>query len=147
MQLVWTDDKMHQKDCPVAVSIDYKDSFLSQGNGWNTLNFPNEAERKAFDYDPAQLHGVVVLVFTSCDWDNCEDSYLGPKDFDEQSKQWEMKINGIAVNSLHPIGHKAFLVKGVNGIYFSPSSENDYKIEIKVNELSKHVKISSFIIY
>ena len=138
---------MHQKYCPVAVSIDYKDSFLSQGTGWKTLTIPNEAEKKAHGYDPSQLQGVVVLVFTGCDWDNCEESYLGPKEFGEQTKKWEMKINGITVKNLVSIGHKALLAKGVNGMYFSPTSDNDYKIEIKVNEPSKFVKISSFIIY
>jgi len=146
MQLVWSDGKMHQKDCPVIVNIDHKDSFFSQkGNGWNTIAIPNEAERRAYNYDPSLLQGVVVLVFTTCDWGKCEESYAGPDDF---GKIWEMKINGLTANSLVPIGHDALLVTNEDGLYYFPSSHNnDYKIEIQVNEPSKTVKISSFVVY
>ena len=58
-----------------------------------------------------------------------------------------MKINGETVNKLIPIGADALILKGVDGIHFSPSSKNDYEIQIKVNEPSKYVKISSIIIY
>jgi len=144
MQLVWDDDKMHQDDCPFAVSIDYKDSFLSNGDGWNSLNIPNGAERKAYDYNPAELEGIVVVVLTSCDWDNCAKGYLRPADFGEK---WEMRINGITVKGLVSIGNKSLVVQGEKGIKFPASSDNDYKIEIKVNEEGSYVKISSFIIH
>jgi hypothetical protein len=148
MQLVWSDDNMHQKNCPVTISIDHKDSFLSQeGNGWNVLTIPNEAEKKAYGYEPALSHGVVVMIFTPCEWGECEESYLGPKDFIGQNKTWEMKINGETVNKLVPIGADALIAKGVDGINFSLSSKNDYEIQIKVNEPLKYVKISSVIIF
>ena len=147
MQLVWTDDKMHQEDCPVTVNIDHKDSFLSTGDGWSVLRVPNEAERKAYGYDPAKLRGVVVVVFTSCEWDKCEEKYIGPKDFNGDAKKWHMKINDTPVEKLVDIGHKAFLAKAKDGIEFTPSLEGDFKFEIKVDNPSQHVKVSSFIVY
>mmetsp|Transcript_24217 Transcript_24217/g.67078 ORF Transcript_24217/g.67078 Transcript_24217/m.67078 type:complete len:678 (+) Transcript_24217:253-2286(+) len=147
MLLTWEETDMRQDDCPVAVSIDYKDSFLSQGSGWNTLTVPNEAERKAYGYNPSDLQGLVVISFRSCDWDKCEKEYLGPKDFYGEEKKWEMKVNGVVVENLVDIGHKVFLLQSKTGIYFPPTSDNDYKFEIKVNEPSKYVKISTFIVY
>lgn len=147
MQLVWTDDKMHQFNCPVKVNVDYKDSFFSSGDRWNSLVIPNEAERKAQNYNPEGLRGIVVVVFTSCDWDDCEESYIGPKDFNGDAKKWKMKINGTPVNSLADIGHNAFVAKGKEGIRFPPSPSNDYKFEIKVDDPSKHVKVSAFVVY
>lgn len=144
MQLVWTDDDMHQ-DCPVAVNVDHKDSFLSKGNGWHTLVFPNEAERRAYDYNPEELKGNVIIVFTKCDWNECEEAYLGPKEF---KKGWKMKINGSPVTKLLDIGHDAFVAKHNDGFEFLPSVDNDYKFEIKVmGDESKYVKVSSFIVY
>eukprot|EP00535_Pseudo-nitzschia_heimii_P006093 CAMPEP_0197183210 /NCGR_PEP_ID=MMETSP1423-20130617/7663_1 /TAXON_ID=476441 /ORGANISM="Pseudo-nitzschia heimii, Strain UNC1101" /LENGTH=670 /DNA_ID=CAMNT_0042633773 /DNA_START=138 /DNA_END=2150 /DNA_ORIENTATION=+ len=147
MQLVWTDDKMHQDDCPVAVNIDHKDSFFSTGDGWNTLSFPNEAERKAYNYNTKALHGIVVLIFTPCEWDRCDEGYIDQKDFNGDSKKWEMKINGVPVQRLVNIGNKAFIAKSNDGIKFPPSPDEDYKFEIKLNDPSQHVKISSFIVY
>lgn len=145
MQLVWTDDKMHEHNCEVPVNIDHKDSFFSTGNGWNSLTFPNEAERSAYNYNPKELKGIVVLVFVKCDWGKCEEAYLGPKDLSDN--QYEMKINGIPVEKLLNIQHDALVAKHKDGINFPPSANNDYKFEIKVNDPSKHVKISSFIVY
>ena len=150
MQLVWTNDNMHQDDCPVAVNCDHKDSFMSNGGGWNSLTIPNVAERRAYNYNPSKdLQGIVVVVFTSCEWDNCEEAYIGPKDFNGDAKKWQMKINGISAERLVDIGHKAFVVSrgGEDGVRFPPSTDNDYKFEIKVDDPSKHVKISSFIVY
>ena len=138
---------MRQDDCPVAVSIDYKDFFLSQGEGWNTLTFPNEAERKAYGYDPKELQGLVVVSFRTCDWDNCEKKFMGPESFNGEKKKWDMKVNGVVVESLVDIGHRVFLLKDQNGLYFPPSSNNDYKFEIKLHNPKKYVKISSFIVY
>merc|ERR1712086_259172 len=143
MQLVWTDDKMHQDDCPVAVNIDHKDSFFSTGDRWNTLSFPNEAERKAYNYNTEELHGIVVLVFTPCEWDRCDEGYIDQKDFNGDSKKWEMKINGVPVERLVDIGNKAFIAKSNDGIKFPLSPDDDYKFEIKLNDPSQHVKISS----
>eukprot|EP00536_Pseudo-nitzschia_multiseries_P002555 jgi/Psemu1/183824/e_gw1.34.121.1 len=147
MLLTWEQNNMRHDDCPVPVSIDYKDTFLSQGIGWNTLTFPNEAEREAYGYDPSQLEGLVVIAFKTCDWDRCEKEYLGPKDYDGDQKKWEMKVNGIVVEKFVDIGHRVFLLQNENGIHFPPSSDNDYKFEIKVNKPSKYVKISAFIVY
>lgn len=147
MQLVWTDDKMHEHNCPVSVNIDHKDSFFSTGSQWNSLTFPNEAERSAYNYKPEELQGIVVLVFVKCDWGNCEKGYLGPEQLGGDVDEYEMKINGILVEKLIDIQHDAFVAKNKDGIKFSPSANNDYKIEIKVKDSSKHVKISSFIVY
>lgn len=149
MQLVWMDDKMHQADCPVAVNIDHKDSFYSTGDNWNALTFPNEAERRAYNYDLGELEGIVVIVFTSCEWGECEDGYIGPEDFNGDNKKWELRINGLPVTRLVDIGHKAFLAMGDNkhGVRFPPSDNDNYKFEIKVDDPSNHVKVSSFIVY
>jgi hypothetical protein len=147
MLLVWTDADLHQQDCPVTVSPDYKDSFLAHGSGWNALVFPNEAERKAYGYKPSELHGVIAVAFTSCDWDRCEKGYLGWKDFGGEENKWEMKVNGVPVESLVSVGKYVYVLRGENGINFSPSSTDDYKFEIKVNTESGYVKISSFIVH
>ena len=147
MQLIWTDEKMHNK-CPVTVNVDHKDSFFSTGSGWKTLTFPNEAERKAYNYNPAELQGIVVISFTVvCNWDDCEEASLGPDDLGGDAKKWNMKINGTPVKKFLGIGHGAVVAKGTDGVYFPPSPENDYKFEIKVEDPSKYVKISSFIVY
>jgi len=147
MQLVWTDGNMHQDDCPVTVNVDHKDSFMSVGDGWKSLVFPNEAERRAYNYDSEKFEGIVVISFTSCEWGRCEEGYVGPKDFEGDDKKWDMKINGIPVTNFLDINHDAFVAKNKDGVNFPPSPDGDYKLEIKLNDPANHVKISSFIVY
>lgn len=147
MQLVWTDGKMHQDDCPFTVNVDHKDSFLSVGDGWKSLVFPNQAEIRAYNYDSEKLEGIVVISFTSCEWGQCEEGYVGPKDFGGDDKKWDMKINGTPVKNLLDIGHEAFVAKHKDGVKFPSSPDGDYKFEIKLKDPSNHVKISSFIVY
>lgn len=147
LQLVWEDDKFHQKDCPTIISPDHKDYFFTQaGRGWSELMFPNDAEKNAYRYDPTNHQGLMILVFRKCDWGQCEEGYLGAEDLTEE-KEWEMKINGEPVVKLIDIGHLAFIAKGKNGMKFTPNEAGTYKIEIQVNEPSHFVKISSFVIY
>ena len=147
MQLVWTDEKLHQFDCPVVVNADHKDSFLSIGDGWNELSIPNKAERKAYNYNMKELHGIVVIVFTYCRKNRCEEGDIRSRDFHGNAKKWEMKINGVPVERLVDIDNDAFIAASKDGINFPLSRDDDYKIEIRVLHPSHHVKISSFIVY
>jgi len=113
--------------------------------GWAKLSFPNDAEKTAYNYVPSQFKGVIVLVFRSCDWGKCEKGFLDEEDY--QKKRWEMKVNSEPVIEIGDIGAGAMLLKGKDGIYFTPNEEGAYDFEIKVNEPNSFVKLSSFIIF
>ncbi len=146
MRLTWAGGK-EREDCPVTCKPDYKDAFLtSHRDGWTKLTIPNDAERRAYKYDPSQHRGVIVLVLRGCDYGKCEKGFLTAEHYGEG--KWEMKVNGVAVTSIVEIGFEALLVKGPGGSsYFSPKADGGYDIEVRVVESGSFVKVSSFILY
>jgi hypothetical protein len=145
MRLVW-ESKYKLWDCPVTAHPDSKDTFMTHFNdGWTKLSLPNNVERQAYQYDPSQFKGIVILVLRSCDWGKCEAGFLNAEDYD--GKKWEMKVNGKKVEALVYFGPEAWAAKGSDGIYFSPNSKGVYEIEIHVNEKDSFVLVSSFVLY
>jgi hypothetical protein len=145
MRLVW-EPKVREWNCPVTCSPDAKDSFMtSYKDGWTKLSLPNNAEKKAYQYDPAQFKGIIILVLRSCDWGKCEAGFLKAEDYHD--KKWEMKVNGKEVESLVHLGHEAWAANGSEGMYFSPNSRDDYDIEINVIETDSFLLVTSFILY
>lgn len=145
MRLAWTQWK-EREACQVVCKPDYKDFFLtSDRDDWTKLTIPNEAEKKAYQYDHSQFMGIIVIALRGCDYGKCEKGFLTAENYDE--KKWEMKVNGKAVTSVVDIGFEGLIVKWDDGVYFPPNANGDYEIELRVSESGSFVKVSSFILY
>ena len=150
MQLGWSNEggTERQIGCSVIVKPDYKDYFfVREGDGWAKMIFPNDKERIAYGYDPSKMHGIILILFKSCDWGKCAKNFLQGNDLNE-GKKWEMKINGIPVEMFHTLGGASMPVNDKKGIRFLPDRKYPYyEIEIKVNHPNSYVKISSIILF
>lgn len=149
MTLVKDQTGMATQICADAiVAPDFKDSFFANGEPvWKELVFPNAAEQRAYSYDPSKLLGLILLVFTGCDWGVCDEGYLWPADLSGDSKLWDMKINGEQVESLVNFDQWSVMAKSKNGFYFAPNENGGYRIEVHVNDPKSFLKISSVIAY
>ena len=147
MRLVY---EMHKEreNCPgYIVKPDYPDSFFTNHlDGWTKLTFPNEAEKKAYGYDPTHYEGIFILHGKGCSWGKCPKGFLTPVE-DHAEKHWEMKINDQLVSTVIGIGAGAAVVKGENGILFTPNSNGQYEIEIRVNKDESYLELSDFVLY
>jgi hypothetical protein len=127
-------------NCPgVLTHPDYKDRFYVRytGEGWARMVVLNDAERRAYDYDPSKMKGYVVFIFASCPYGTCPESWLRPEQFNDGSddKKWEMKINGKTVAWFANVGHEVKVAVGEgNDPHFVANSQQEFEIEIKVNE-------------
>ena len=145
----------------VIVKPDYPDFFYTpydntivddDASSWTTMMFPNKAEQSAYysGNDVTKYKGLLFVHLQKCDWNKCAKNDLKIDDYGETNK-WVMRINNVRVSSLVTVDdHKtayAAIAKNDDGIYFTPDSNGQYKIEIKVNEQGGYVRISSFVLY
>ena len=66
---------------------------------------------------------------------------------DHAENNWEMKINGQLVSTVIDLGVSASIVKGESGFYFTPNSNGQYEIEIKVNKAQHYFALFDFVLY
>jgi hypothetical protein len=145
MRLVWEQGE-RERDCPVILKPDYKDIFFTgTSDGWAKLTFPNDAEKKAYNYQPSDFKGIIVIYLIGCPFGKCPKGHLAIDQYIE--KKWEMKINGKPIVSLSDGGFDAIIPKSQDGIYFQPKEDGTYDIEIKVNEEKSFVKVTAFVLY
>merc|ERR1719464_760194 len=101
---------------------------------------------------------MIFIIFKICSWNKCPAGNLLPDDYNnhESNNKWEMKINNRPVSDLVKVhGNNAALAvgkqeedeDGSSRMYFTPNSNGQYVIEIKVNESNGYVRISSFVLY
>jgi hypothetical protein len=109
------------------------------------LTFPNEAEKAAYRYSQSEFKGLIAVFFTGCDWGKCKAGDMKEAQFEEG--KFEMTVNGKPVKSLVNFGYGCFFPKGDEGLYWQPSSNDDYEIAVLVKEPGSYVKISSLVLY
>lgn len=135
--------------CPVVpLSPDYKDVFFSGSlDGWTELTIPNAAEKEAYSYvmEDGKFQGIILVVFRGCDWGHCEDGFLKENDLTE--KKFEMKVNGVPVTAMVPVYGDSLVLENENGVHFPPNSDGTYRIQVKVNEPSSFLKVSTFALF
>eukprot|EP00536_Pseudo-nitzschia_multiseries_P000656 jgi/Psemu1/321723/estExt_fgenesh1_pg.C_80024 len=148
IRLVYDMSKEREDKCVgVIVKPDYPDSFfINSLDGWTKLTFPNEAEKKAYRYDPAEFEGIIIIHGKVCDWGKCPNGFLLPEE-DHLKKNWEMKINGKSVTTVKNVGNNAVIVGGENGFRFAPNSNEQYDIEIRVNKENHYFQLVDFVLY
>jgi hypothetical protein len=144
-------------DCTAVTHIDYRDFFYIESESiigkdvWTALEFPNQEEQKEYNYKQNLLNnkyeGILILIFRYCGFDQCEDGFLGYKEYNEGKKYWEMTVNNEIVTKLTKIGHDAIILENENGIKFIPNDQGVYDIKIKVNDPTGFLKISAFVLY
>jgi hypothetical protein len=161
MRLVWTmhNERVAAEACARdggMINPDYYDFFLTGSlDGWNKLIFPNEAEKKAYNYDPANIKGYVVLypMKMAKAYYTGKDQLAGLADVEFREKKWEMKINGQPVTELINLnlgtgGAPCLLASGPNNnLVFAPPPSGSYTIEIKVNEKDSYVRLRTIVLY
>lgn len=131
----------------IIVKPDYPDSFYTNSlDGWTKLTFPNEAEKKAYGYDPAHYEGIFIVHGKVCDWGKCPKGFLLPEE-DHAEKNWEMKINNQYVTTVKNIGNGSVILGGENGFRFTANSNAQYEIEIKVNKENHYFQLFDFVLY
>jgi len=148
IRLVYDMYKEREVSCVgVVVKPDYPDSFYVNAlDGWAKLTFPNEAEKKAYGYDPALFEGVFIIHGKVCDWGKCPAGFLLAEE-DHAEKNWEMKINGESVTTVKDLGNRAVVLGGENGYRFAPNADDQYEIEIKVNKENHYFQLVDFVLY
>lgn len=133
--------------CNAILMPDYKDFFYANDvHGKVALaSFPNEKERRAYDYDQLHYKGLIVIVFVQCDWGQCPPGDVRPEMYAEG--KFEMTVNGNRVTEVMSIGHDAWIVKGENGFYWKAKSDGTYDMTFWVKEVDGYIRLSSVILY
>jgi hypothetical protein len=147
MVLVYEAGGKDRQTCKVILKPDYKDFFYTKkAYGLSKFSMPNEREREAYGYDPAQYKGLIVLVFVTCDWGKCQKGELRPEDFPED--KYEVSVNGKPVTGLLSAGFEAWILKGEDGLYWQPdSSSGTFDVGFLVKDDAGFIKLSSIIVY
>jgi hypothetical protein len=148
LQMVYLANEGQRKHkCPLVINPDEKTFFYMQyGDGWREHVIPNAATREAYHYDPSSMRGIIILVFTICDWDRCPPGFLRAKDYDNGNK-WDMKINDVPVTNMTEVGNDAVVVQNDDGFTFPQDSNGGYKLEFHVNEPDYVAKITAIIVF
>ena len=145
--LVWNNaTSERQSQCPFIIASDPKDFFyIHHDYGWQSLTIPNEATRKAYEYDASKMKGIVTLILQSCDWGNCPEGFLTHKAFHDQ-EGWELEVNGNPVTNITVIGNNAIVAHNGNGITFPPGPDGEYVLKFHVTKPQNYLRVSSAII-
>ena len=140
----------HENTCKEAINMpDYKDFFYAHAkDGWVKLTTPNNAEKKAYNYNPASVKGVIVIFEGNCDWGRCAKGDLKVVD-DFSEGKWEMKVNGKSVSSFSRFGgwSAGWILKHEGGVHFLPNSEGVFDVEVNVKEPESFLRLSSIVLY
>lgn len=146
MRLAYTIYKERQAGCNSVLAPDYGDYFYAhQKDDWAKLAFPNDAEKAAYRYHQSNYRGLLAVSFKGCAWGKCPDGQIQQGGFDEG--QFEMKVNGKKVVKIFKFSGDVSFLLHKDGLYFTPSSNDDYEISIRVKKPGGYLKISSFILY
>ena len=146
MVLVYEPGTKDRSPCNAIIKPDYKDFFFAhQIHGKVSLSFPNERERKAYEFDQSHYKGLIVVVFGLCDWDKCEKGQVRPETYSEG--KFEITVNGNRVVELVSMRFEAWLLKGENGFYWTAKSDGTYDLAFLVKETNGFLKLSSVILY
>jgi hypothetical protein len=139
------DPQEHANTCPYNTGIDYKDFFfLSSVEGWKTLTFPNDAEKKYYEVEPSKMLGVILMCLSTCDWNNCHAGDLR-SEFDKGPLS--MEVNGVPVTSYDKVGSCWALKGEQNGYQWSPNAQGKYSIRAKLEAAEfSYVRFGSFVL-
>lgn len=137
--------------CPVPLKVDYADYFYAHGkDGWTKIVLPNDAEREAYQDDSTRFKGLIVVYFSDCYREKCDQGDLHGDNFGEG--KYEIQVNGNAVTSWARIGGitvkaSGYVMKGDGGIYWKPNSNGVYEVKVRVLDPQSFVRFSSFVLY
>ena len=142
MKLVY--DGALRQECSVKLEIDYKDFFYVHGSyeGWSKLLLPTEAEKDLYGTDEP-LKGIIATCFATCDF-SCSKEALFERDVVAGTA--EIQVNGQPVKSMTDFGDCYFL-KGEAGHVWKANDDGRYEISVRVNDATKHVRFTSFMIW
>jgi hypothetical protein len=133
--------------CDVLLTPDHKDFFLAHYNhSLVKLSIPNRKERLAYSYDPSKYKGLIVIVFSQCEYNVCVQGDLAHDAFAEG--KFEMTVNGEKVTELTSAGFDAFILKGKDGFYWQPDSKDGtFDVTFQVLVEGGFVRLSSIILF
>merc|ERR1712028_327300 len=106
-------------DCATVTRIDYRDFFYVDSfvDGWSSFTFPNDVEQVQYR---DKFKGILVLVFRYCGFGECEEGFLGPREYN--AGRWKMLVNGREVSKMTQIGHEAIVLENeTDGVHFPPN--------------------------
>mmetsp|Transcript_6423 Transcript_6423/g.15175 ORF Transcript_6423/g.15175 Transcript_6423/m.15175 type:complete len:785 (+) Transcript_6423:207-2561(+) len=150
------DQRSCHDDCSEIVMPDYKDWFYGNwSSGSASLTFPNEKEKEYYGYDPAKFKGILALMPT------IYPERIGKREktrwvsmpLANYSKNVALTVNGQPVRKYRKVDGLVIL-EGPNGMYWKPSSNNDYVLEFKprgvmddgVKAIEKRIRLQAFVL-
>ena len=135
-------------NCKDAINMpDYKDFFYAHHkDDWVTLTIPNEAERKAYNYDPAVMKGVVVVQHAVCD-PKCLKGNLSWGDY--KAGKFEIEVNGVRVTEIGDVHDKGIVkvLNHKNGVIFKPDLDGLFNIRFRVTEPGSFFRLSAVVVF
>ena len=136
-----------REECDVLLTPDHKDFFLAHYNhSLVKVSLPNEKERFAYKYDPSSYKGLIVIVFSQCEYGRCRDGDLGPNDYAE--RKFVMTVNGKNVTELTSAGFDAFILRGEHGFYWqAQTNDGTFEVSFEVLEEGGWIRLSSIILF
>lgn len=146
MQLTYEAGGSEREECEVLLKPDYKDYFYARGvHGWVHMTVPNAKEAAAYNYDPTEFKGLIVLILVGCDWGKCAEGELSKGDY--STGKFAMTVNGEPVTELSSFGFDATLLKGEQGLYWKPDESGKFDIGFQIKEEDTYLRVSSVILY
>ena len=128
MPLVYNEEE--REDCEVELTRDYKDYFFtSSKQGWTTLTFPNEAEKRAYGRESEKLHGILVMCLAKCDWGRCPKGDMQMPSI--MNGQVNLEVNGLSVTNITDFSG-CFVLRGENGHYWQANDVGQYILRARV---------------
>lgn len=133
--------------CDVILTPDYKDFFLAHYNNSRVkLSFPNKMESLAYGYSPSKYKGLLVIIFSQCEYNQCVQGDLRPDDF--VARKFVMTVNGEEVTALTSAGFDAFILKGNGGFYWQAQpKDGTFVVTFQVLVEGGFVRLSSIILF
>jgi hypothetical protein len=133
--------------CPVTIKADNKDFFYAHGkDGWVSITIPNNAEKKAYGYDPAVFKGMIVVYNNGCDWGKCQPGDMR-SETDLKAGNFELEVNGKRVTSVSRVDNTGHVLKGEDGLYWKPNEDGAYELRARVVQPSDYLRFSSIVLY
>ena len=121
--------------------------FAHGKDGWVGVTIPNEAEMKAYDYEPDKMQGLIIVFFGACDWGRCEPGDMKPEQFDEGL--FEVQVNGKNVVNITAVGGQSGgnILKGEDGVNWKPNNDGAYEIKVNVKDPKGYVRWNTIVLY
>eukprot|EP00977_Amphora_coffeiformis_P003270 scaffold609_cov170-Amphora_coffeaeformis.AAC.24 len=144
MPLVY--DGSHRQPCGIMVQNDFKDFYFVAGKYSDYVSHTIPADADISYYGRTdKLRGVVAVCDAACGWHCPAETLDAFSSTQEGTTHW--KVNGQPVHSITKWDQCVLLKRTEDSVIWDANAQGKFEISVKVDDASKYLRLSSFMVW